>query len=453
MPDQNTANNYLNGPIIKTMLATGLAMIPATLAMSLFNIVDTYFVSRLGVNALAAMGFCFPIVGIISCIFHSVSTAVMTLLSHAIGRKDERDASSIVFHGIIFMLLSSVFIGILGSLIFRPLCALWVTTPEVLEFVCQFMIVWLLGSFTISLGMCTNKLVLALGYPRASAIWMIAALVLNAILEPIFIFGLGPIPRLEMYGAAIATVIAQSITPVGCLYILQKRLHIFNRDAIDKSAWLNNFWRITKFSIPTILGMIIMPLSGFVATTLAAHFNDKVVAAMACISRLETMAFVVPMSIGMALMPMFAQNYGAKQFERIDDIRRLSMRFAGIFLLVCAAIFTLLAKPMVSLFTDDPEVIDLATFGMRIVCWGFWGQEVHRFSGFVFNGCNRPTIGALFNIVKIVLLLIPLMLLSLAFDDVNWIFYGRLLSEVIAAIIAFLIAKYFVSRLKKGTSH
>ena len=450
MPDQTKANNYLQGPIIRTMLATGIAMIPATLAMSLFNIVDTYFVSRLGVSALAAMGFCFPIVSIISCIYHSISTAVMTLLSHAIGREDERDASTIVLHGIIFMLLSAILIGIAGSLVFRPLCAMWVTTPEVLDYVCQFMIVWLLGSFTISLGMCTNKLVLALGYPRASALWMIAALVLNAILEPIFIFGIGPVPRLEMYGAAIATVIAQSITPIGCLYILHKRLHIFNRDALDLPAWHHNIWRIIKFSIPTILGMIIMPLSGFVATTLAAHFNDKVVAAMACITRLESIAFVVPMSIGMALMPMFAQNYGAKQFERIDDIRRISMNFAGIFLLVCAVIFTILAKPMVSLFTDDAEVIDLASFGLRIVCWVFWAQEVHRFGGFVFNGCNRPTIGALFNIVKIVLFLIPLMLLSLAFDDVNWIFYGRLLSEVISAIIVFFIAKYFVNHLKTG---
>ena len=452
MAEHTEANNYLNGPIIKTMLATGIAMIPATLAMSLFNIVDTYFVGRLGVAALAAMGFCFPIVSIVSCIYHSISTAIMTLLSHAIGRKDEKDASQIVLHGTIFMLLCAIVIGITGALLFRPICALWVTTPEILDYVCQFMVIWLLGNFTISLGMCTNKLVLALGYPRASALWMIAALLLNAILEPIFIFGLGPIPRLEMYGAAIATVIAQSITPVGCLFIIHKRLHIFSRDALDMSSYHGNVWRIIKFSIPTILGMIIMPLAGFVATTLAAHFNDKVVAAMACISRLETMAFVVPMSIGMALMPMFAQNYGAKQFQRIDDIRRLSMRFAGIFLLVCAAIFTLLAKPMVSIFTDDPEVIELATFGMSIVCWGFWAQEVHRFGSFVFNGCNRPAFGALCNIVKIGAFLIPLMMLSLAFDDVNWLFYGRLLAEVSAAIIVLFLARYVVKRLKTGES-
>ena len=473
------SQNYLKGSIVRTLLTTGLAMIPATLAMSLYNIVDTYFVSRLGLEALAAMGFCFPIVGVVSCIYHSMSTAVMTLLSHALGRQDDKEAARILLHGLIFMFAASLVIGIAGAASCRWLCSFWVETPEVLEYVCQFMTIWLVGNFTISLAMSTHKFVLALGFPKKAATWMLASLGLNVILEPLFIFGptqtmawmnnvltsvtayltgdvippsfvIDPGIGLGMYGAAIATVIAQALTPVGCLPIIHRRLKIWTREALDMSKWNEDVLRIVKFSIPTILGMIIMPLSGFVATGVAAHFGDKVVAAMACISRLETLAFVVPMSIGMALMPMFAQNYGAGQFERIDKIRRISQGFAACYLFLCAAVFTILSSVMVGFFTDDAEVLAIGSTGLSIICWGFAGQEVHRFGCFCYNGCNRPGMSAIFNIIKIFGMMIPLLLLALVFEDYNWIFWGRLISELAAAVMVLYLSRRLVRRLIRG---
>lgn len=432
------------------MLSTGIAMIPATLAMSMFHIVDTYFVGKLGVEALAAMGFCFPIVNLVGCIYHSISTATMTLLSHALGRKDEKDAARVVVHGIMFMLAIAIVTGIVGALLCERLFSLWVDTPEVLQYVVQFMLIWFLGNFSISLGMCTHKLVLSLGFPRAAANWMLAGLILNAILEPIFIFGWGPIPRLEMYGAAIATVIAQSITPIGCLYIINKRLKIWSKEALDMSHWHADIWRITKYSIPVLLGMIIMPVAGFIMTTLAQKFGDNVVAAMSCISRIETLAFVVPMSVGMALVPMFAQNYGAKQFERIDKIYKMACRFAVVFLLICAGLYTVFAKHLIGIFTDDPAVLQVGVLGLSVVCWGYAAQEVHRFATFVYNGCNRPGISAFFNIIKIFILMVPLCALCLVFDDVNWIFYGRLIAEILAALMLMYYAQRLIRRLIKG---
>ncbi|MBO5752851.1 MAG: MATE family efflux transporter [Proteobacteria bacterium] len=451
MNEKKTGENFLEGSILKTMLSTGIAMIPATLAMSLFHIVDTYFVGKLGLEALAAMGFCFPIVNFISCIYHSISTAVMTLLSHALGRKDEEDAARVVLHGIIFMLIIAIVLGFAGALLCRPLFGLWVETPEVLDYVVQFMVIWFLGNFSISLCMCGHKLVLSLGYAKAAANWMLLGLVLNAILEPIFIFGFGIIPPLEMYGAAIATVIAQSVTPIGCLYIINKRLNLWSKRTNIGLHWRENVTRITKYSIPVLLGMIIMPVAGFIMTSMAQHFGDNVVAAMSCISRIETLAFVVPMSIGMALVPMFAQNYGAKQFERIDKIRKMAQSFALVFLLIVAVLYTIFAQNLIGIFTDDPEVLSIGAFGLIVICWGYAAQEVHRFGTFLYNGCNRPGPSAFFNIIKIFVFMVPLCALCLVFDDVNWIFYGRLIGEILAAIMLVYFSRRLVKRLIAGT--
>lgn len=446
MPMKSEGLNYLEGSILKTLLITGISMIPATLAMSLFNIVDTFFVGKLGTAALSAMGFCFPIVGIVSCLHHGLSTAIMALLSHALGRGDKADAARMIAHGMGFTVIVSLFIGILGAIFVRPLCALWIETPEVLDYVCQFMQIWFLGSFTIALGLSSHKLVMAIGFPKLAAVWMIAALAVNVILEPIFIFGLGPIPALEMYGAAIATVLAQALTPIGCLYILNKKLNVFNAAVLNLRQFGQSIIRILKFSIPTILGTLINPLAGFIMTTLSAHFGDETVAAMACESRLESIAFVVPMSIGMGLMPMIAQNYGAKQFERIEQIRKLSMRFAGIYLFICAIILNFAAVELVSLFSDDPGVIELGARALRIISWSFLGQEIFRFGGFVFSGCNRPGASAAFNMCKIFAFLIPLSMLCIPFENVNWLFYGRLIAELSSCVIIVIAAKYFIRK-------
>lgn len=442
--------NYLQGPILQTMIATGLSMVPATLAMSLFNIVDTFFIGRLGIDMLAAMGFCLPIVGVVTCVFNGMSTAVMTLLSHALGRRDDREAARIILHGLMLILMLSLVIGGGGALCIRTICEAWIETPAVLDAACQYLVVWLCGAFTISLGMGTNKLVLALGHPRASAGWMLAGLASNVVFDIVLIFGLGPIPAMGMIGAALATVLAQALTPAGCLWIIHKRLRIFTREALDMRLWKRDVVDILRFSVPTILGIAIMPLTGIIATSLAAHFGDRVVAAMACIARIEVLAFVIPMSVGMALNPMLAQNYGAHQLERIDQIRRISQAFAGIFLLVAAALMSIFAEPLVRIFIDDPDAIDIAVTGMRIVAWGFAGQEIHRFGCFVYNGCNRPGKSALLKVIKIAGFSLPLMMLSLVFDDMNWLFYGRLISEILGSLLAWYLARRLVRLIMSG---
>ena len=132
--------------------------------------------------------------------------------------------------------------------------------------------------------------------------------------------------------------------------------------------------------------MLLIPLGSMAVTRAVAEVGGEIaVAATAAATRIEVVAFVFPMSLGMALLPMIGQNYGAKAWVRIDQCRRFALRFAGAILLFMAVIFTVFAPQISTLFSKDPEVLKIMIRYLRIVSWGLAGVEIHRFGGFFLN--------------------------------------------------------------------
>ncbi len=175
-----------------------------------------------------------------------------------------------------------------------------------------------------------------------------------------------------------------------------------------------------------------MPIGNGIVIRIVAEFGDDAVAACAAAGRMEVMAFIIPMALGVSLMPMVAQNYGAHLYSRINECRRFAMRFAGLFGLIMAILYMVGAKYLPPLFSSDPRVISIMTQYLLIVSWGFGMMEIHRYSGFFYTGCNRPAAAAWLNMLRIVGLLIPLSLLALHFHSLTGLFVARLAADVIA---------------------
>jgi putative MATE family efflux protein len=278
---------------------------------------------------------------------------------------------------------------------------------------------------------------------------MILGMVLNILLDPLFIFGWGFVPGMGIRGAALATVLSQLISSVFVLSLLYYRFHLLRFEYVPWRV-MKHAWRmIIAFGIPATLGMLMMPLGAAVITRITAEFGDAAVAATGAAARIEMAAFVVPMSLGISLMPFFGQNYGAKQYDRIREGRRFAMRFAVFFLLCSATVITLFNQQIVSFFTADVAVQKIMANYLIIVSWGLWGVEVHRFAGFVYTGCGRPSVAAWLNALRIAGLLIPFSLTALYFHSLPLLFAARLAADICAAVIAYILARRMTSRLSQ----
>ena len=441
-------NIYTTGSIRSVMLKTALSMLPGTLAMSGYNIADTYFVGQLpGASPLAAMGFTFPVIMLLGCIFRGLASGVMTISAQALGAQKHQRASRLVSTGILFIALFSIFIAILGIISTNHIFPLFGAKGETLSLVNSYMTIWYFGCMTASLSMTGNSLLIGAGASKMASLAMILGMLINVILDPLFIFGWGTVPGMGIKGAALATVLSQLIASGFVMGLLRYKFHLLRFEYIPWRV-MKHAWRlIIVFGIPATLGMLMMPLGAAVITRITAEFGDAAVAAAGAAGRIEMVAFVVPMSLGMSLMPFFGQNYGARLYDRIREGRRFAMRFAIFFLICSAGIITLFSQQIVSFFTVDPAVQKIMANYLIIVSWGLWAVEVHRFAGFAYTGCGSPAKAAWLNAMRIAGFLIPFSLAALYFHSLTMLFAARLAADVCAGVIAYILSRRMTSRL------
>lgn len=204
---------------------------------------------------------------------------------------------------------------------------------------------------------------------------------------------------------------------------------------------------IIRFAIPSVFGMLLMPIGNGVITWVLSHFGNEAVAASAAAGRLEVIAFFFPMSLGTTLLPIVGQNYGARLYSRINQCRRFAMRFAFAYLLIMAFLFALFAPWMVKFFSTDPKVISIMEDYLRIIPFGFGMIEIHRYSTFFFTGCARPGVAAWLNALRIAGLLIPLTLIALWCNSLTGVFGARLAADLIAGSIGLYCARCLTRKL------
>lgn len=455
---------YTKGPIAGTMLRTALVMLPGTLTISGYNLVDAYFVGQLDGDApMAAIGLTAPLVMICGCFFHGLSAGVMTTTAQSLGGNKRWRAEQLVSTGLFLITLVSLSFAIIGPLVTRAVYRnVMHASPEATRLATAYMDIWFWACVSSALGMSGNNLLVTANDSKMASATMVLGLASNALLDPVFMFqkvvhgiplGFG----LGVVGAAWATVMAQVIGTTPVLAILWRKHHLIRFRAV-RFAKLASLWkRIISFAIPACLGSLMLPIGQFIMTWITSHFGDVVIGAITAAQRVQVIAFFFPMSLGVSLMPMIGQNYGARLYSRINGCRRFAMRFAFVYLMSMSVLFFLFAPQISAKFLSDPDKVEMRAvmaFALRILPWGFAFLEVHRFSGFFFTGCGRPLAAAMLNAMRILGFLVPLSLLVLLYlkltgnEDtaLTLLLSTQMGSDVLAGTIALILARRLTRR-------
>ncbi|MDD4956286.1 MAG: MATE family efflux transporter [Candidatus Omnitrophica bacterium] len=421
--------------VFPTIARMAVPMLAGTFALNAYNLADTWFVSRLGTSALAAMSFTFPVVMLLGFIMRGLGTGAMTVVAHALGRGKKKTAARITTHAVFLASTVALCLTAAGLLSIRPLFSRLGATGEVLEFVGQYMWIWYCGLIPRILQIMFSDIIISTGKMRTVSFLMVAGTVCNCILDPVMIFGLGGFPRMGMQGAALATVISEMLVMSGAFYFIHKRYRLILFAAHTRQRVAASWRKILHIGIPSMLSSILTPLSAAVVISIIADFGQSAVAAIGVAGRIEMFAFMVPMTVGMSLVPFVAQNYGAGRFDRIIAARRGTMSFALGFGLVIAVVFLVIARPLGRLFSPDPAVVDVLVQYIRVTCLGYGFLEVHRYATFLMTGIHKPVASAILTAIRVVALLIPLVLLGARVFGITGVFWGRLATDIAAAAI------------------
>ena len=420
----------VNRSVVRTLCSMAVPMLAGTFAMNAYNLTDTWFVSRLGTTALAAMGFTFPIVMLLTFIAGGIGMGVTTLVSHAIGRHDHDDAARLVTHCVLLTLGVAALVAVAGYLTITPVFAQLGADAETLPLVGQYMRIWYFGAAFTALPMLGNGILISAGDSKAASRLMILGTVLNVILDPIMIFGYLGCPAMGIAGAALATVIAKGVAAAWLFKLLYSKYRLLVFRSCRLADYLASARRIMRFAIPGVLSMVLMPISATVITKLLGGFGKEAVAAAGAAGRIEMFAFVVPMALGISLTPFVSQNFGADRVDRVREAYRVATLFALSYGALIAVLFYVCAPWMASAFSADPKVVTIFVSYVRIISFGYGMMEVHRYCGFVLTGLHKPASATMLNAVRVLVLLIPLAYLGAYLWGVTGIFCGRLATDL-----------------------
>jgi putative MATE family efflux protein len=443
MSDVNMAV-LTGGPVGRTLVRLTGPMILGIGAMVAFNLTDTFFVGRLGPTELAALSFTFPIVLIVNSIAIGLGIGASVVISRAIGRGEGDEVRRLSTDSLTLAVSVVAIFIVVGFLTIDPIFRKLGATEAVLPFIRQYMRIWYMGMIFVVVPMVGNNAIRARGDTKRPAAIMLVAVMVNIIMDPLLIFGIGPFPRLGVAGAATATVMARASAFLAALYILNFKYRMLTLERCGFGKVLNSWRRILYIGVPTAGSRIIIPIAIGVVTRIVSSYGEKAVAGYGVASRVEFFALAVVAALSSVIGPFVGQNLGAGLHDRVNHGIRLGNRFSILWGLGMLALLAPPARWIASLFNDDPMVVQSASLYMRIVPFGYALQGVFMVSTSTMNVLKKPLHAAGMSILEMFMLMIPLALLGSRLLGLRGVYGAIPIAYIITGIVSCLLLGRFL---------
>jgi len=346
------------GSVARTLLGLSAPMVIGLFSVMAFNLTDTYFVSQLGTRELAAMTFTFPVVSVLYGLSMGMGTGTVSIIARAIGRGETSNVRRVCSDSLMLSFIIVLVVATAGVLTIDPLFRALGATDEILPLIHEYMVIWYPGVVFLVVPMVANAAIRASGDTRMPALIMTGAMTLNVLLDPIMIFGLFGFPRMELAGAAWATVVARACTMIASLAILHFRLRLLDFSPPGMGDILHSWRQLISIAIPASLTNIMPSFATGFVTRLIAVYGASAVAAWGAGSRISYFVLIPVFAMCSGLVPFIGQNWGAEEFGRVRTARGYSYRIALAWGLVTAVLLHVGARSLAMLFSDSEDVVD-----------------------------------------------------------------------------------------------
>ncbi len=434
--------------IRKLLMQYALPAIIAMTASSLYNMVDSIFIGQ-GVGALAISGLAltFPLMNLSAAFGSLVGVGASTLVSVKLGKKDYDTAQRILGNVLVLNILFGIVITLLGFPFLSPILYFFGGSEDTIGYACDYMGIILIGNTVTHLYFGLNAMLRASGHPKEAMYATIAAVVINTLLDPLFIFGFG----WGIRGAAIATILAQLCAMIWQLYLFnnpQEVLHLKRGIFRLKS-------KIVVDSLAIGLSPFMMNLAGCLVVILInqglkKHGGDLAIGAYGIVNRLAFIVLMIVMGLNQGMQPIAGYNYGARQYKRVIQVLKITIFYATAITTFGFLIGMLMPKWVVSIFTSDAELIRIASKGLRIVIAVFPIVGFQIVISNFFQSIGMAAKAIFLSLTRQLVVLLPCLLILPHFFGTKGVWFSMPVSDFIAVVIAAVMLFFQLGKFKKA---
>ncbi|WP_289021197.1 MATE family efflux transporter [uncultured Salegentibacter sp.] len=431
---------YTEGKIFSSLANLAWPIILANILQTAYQLIDTFWLGRLGADAVAAVSISFPILFLILSLGAGLTLAGTVIVSQHKGAENQAEVNYSSSQTVFVIFFISVLLAIVGYFSSTPLMKLIGAGPEILSDSVSYFQVSSLGFIFLFMFYVFQSLMRGIGNVLLPMYVVLATVFLNLVLDPLFIFGFGPIPGFGVAGAAVASVVTQGLSALAGLLILfrgKRGIKINFSEMKFDFPWTRRMFNI---GIPSSMEMSTRAAGMTVMVMLVTSFGSEVVAAYGIGSRILSLIVVPALGFAMATTTLVGQNIGAGKIKRAERIGNLSTKIAFFGLTAVGLILFFLAEPITAFFVpNDPSVIRDGSLFIKIMAPSFGVLGVQQVLNGVFNGAGFTKASLLISVFALWIIRFPMAFVlsnntSLSFEGIWWAFP---ISNLIAAIVAF----------------
>jgi len=441
----NSALSLTKDPIPSLIKKIALPASVGTLFQTLFNVVDTFFAGKISPEALSALAKSFPIYFIIIAACVGVTVGGTSLIANSIGENNKEKVLGYFANTIIYAFLISILITIIG-LVFSPsLFALMGSDDEVILLSLKYTNVIFAGSIIFIMVVALNSLLHADGDTKTFRNILILSFFLNIILNPLFIFGFGFIPAMGIVGIGVATIVAQF---VGLLIIFNKIIKSSRIKDISIKYFYPKVYLLKNLffqSAPISAALLLISVGNFIIFAYIGVFGEYATAGYGSAARFEQILLLPVLGLNTAIISIIGQNFGAKNFSRVKESYFKAVMYGFTIMLISGLIIFLSADKIVSIFSNNQNVISFGTTYLKISALIFPAYPIFFISNGFFMAIKKSTYSMYLNIIRNVILFVPTIIIAKMFDGsfqtffwsycfFNWIYVLCLFAFVSAYI-------------------
>ncbi len=455
LKDNNNTYNLVDGSIQRSLIRMTTPMIIGMLALFTFQLVDTWFISFLGTESLTAISFTFPVTFTVMSLAIGLGIGASAVVAKALGSSQfekAKEAATVINY---ISLILACLVVIISWILMEDIFTLMGANDRLLIPIRDYMVVWLPGSILVVCIMTSNSILRGYGDTKTPSILMAAAAFSNALLDPLFIFGIGPFPELGIQGAALATVISWMLGFCYLFYLLVFKMELVSRSLPNKATLKNSGLDMLRIGVPAAGANMMTPLAAGIMTAIAAGFGDSTVAAFGVGARIEPIATLLVLAISSSLPPLISQNYGAGRLDRIKEAYRIATRFILVWQLIIYLLLAIGAGILASIFSEDPEVVEAIKLFVWIMPLGYGLQGIIILTNSSLNALHRPLNALILSIARFFVFYVPLAYVGSVYFGLYGFFAGAVCGNLLMAMISWRTFKRALSgeqQLLSGTT-
>lgn len=440
------SETILNGPLYKVLWRLGLPIMAGNLIQTLYNLTDTYFVSKLGTTQLAAMQITYSLIFLMISLGAGLSVGGVALISQYIGAKKQKEAASVAGQLLTASILGSIGVAILGFFLTKYILMLMNARGDLLHYGTTYLRLMFLGAPTLFITFAFNGIKQGEGDTLTPMIVSGLSVILNIILDPIFIFTFD----MGIAGAAYATILSRGLFNLVAIYILfADRFNTIGLRLKDLRIHAEYMRSIVQVGMPSAIGQSTTALGFTVLNGFILTYGEAIVTAFSIGNRINSLIFLPAMGISGALSSVVGQNLGANQIPRANRAFWISVGYSILIMTVTSVPIYIYAESMIRVFSRDRYIISEGANYLRIllVTMPFFGLFMSLMG--LFQGSGHTVSAMIISMGRLWAIRIPMILL-LKFFNMNeaiYIWYAMVISNII--IVAIGMGMYATGHWKK----